>query len=467
MLDRTARTRSNGNMMLGGSKSNWLGLVVAGSSLILFGCTDDGQADDSTSGVDGLLTLDADGDGQTEDADEIGEDEDDDGPKLDQDNSDMSGEEGCPEGRGGGMNGEDFSYIWISNSPAGTVSKINTETGVEEGRYVAGPGAADPSRTSVNLLGDAVVVDRAGGIAKIAVIEDRCVDLNNDGVIQTSTGPNNVLPWGTDECVLWHVPLPSGGAVTNQYGPRPVAWEGAGEDGCALPNPRVWVGWRDSTTGFFRRIDGETGEIEDAASVPWPGSQWGPYGGAANQEGDFWVVGWQLGPLIRVDGDTLDVQVIPIPAPPGDTQWTYGMALDADGHPWIAGAATVYHYDPDANTWDHISVPGGNMRGLMVDKEGRAWIANNGLASYLVELDTVTKTVSNAAVPLPGASVPVGISIDREGKVWVVDQGASMAFKVDPDTYQVLLTVSGLTSPYTYSDMTGAGLDLVTFPPAE
>jgi hypothetical protein len=28
-----------------------------------------------------------------------------------------------------------------------------------------------------------------------------------------------------------------------------------------------------------------------------------------------------------------------------------------------------------------------------------------------------------------------------------------------------VLTVSGLVSPYTYSDMTGAGLDLVTNPP--
>ena len=41
----------------------------------------------------------------------------------------------------------------------------------------------------------------------------------------------------------------------------------------------------------------------------------------------------------------------------------------------------------------------------------------------------------------------------------------NMAFKVDPDTYQVQLTVTGLVNPYTYSDMTGAGLDLVLNPP--
>lgn len=429
---------------------------------------EDGRGNDGASGgLDGVGTLTLDG-GATEAGDDNGvtdDDGNDDSIKLDLADHDAPNNTGCPDGGGGGgMEGESFSYIWISNSPQGTVSKINTETGVEEARFVAGPGTADPSRTSVNLLGDAVVVDRAGGIAKIAVKEERCVDLNNNGVIDTSHGPNELLPWGTDECVLWHVPLPSGGTVTNQYGPRPVAWEGVDDDGCAKPKPRVWVGWRDGSTGFFRRLDGETGTITDSASVPWPGTQWGPYGGATNKEGDFWVLGWQYGPLVRIDGDTVVPQVYQIPAPPGDTQWTYGMALDANGHPWIAGSATVYHFDPDTEQWDFISVPGASMRGLMVDKEGRAWIANNG-ASFLVEIDTVTKTLANAAVPLPGAGMPVGISIDSSGKVWVVDQSASMAFKVDPDTYQTLLTVSGLVSPYTYSDMTGAGLDLVTFPP--
>ena len=435
-------------------------------ALAVAGCGDDKDGSgETTPGITSTLgtTL---GDPETGEGEGEGPGEGD-GDKLDMENFDSPiGGNGCPDGSGGGggMPGESYSYIWISNSPAGTVSKINTATGIEEGRYVAGPGAADPSRTSVNLLGDAVVVDRAGGIAKIAVVEERCVDSNNNGVIDTSTGPNDVRPWGSDECVLWHLPLPSGGTVTNQYGPRPVAWEGIGPVDCA--NPRVWVGWRDGTTGFFRRINGQTGQIEDSVSVPWLGNQWGPYGGATNKEGDFWVVGWQYGPLVRIDHANLVPKVYTIPAPPGDTQWTYGMALDADGHPWIAGASTVYHFDPDTEQWDFIYVPGASFRGLMVDAEGRAWVANNG-SSFLVEIDTVSKTVTNPAVPLPGASMPVGISIDSDGKVWVVDQGASMAFKVDPDTYQVLLTVSGLVSPYTYSDMTGVGLGLVTFPPAE
>ena len=427
--------------------------------------TDAGITNTGITGISASLGTMSNGDAGTDDEtnDDDNDNGNDDGPKFDLEENDAPANGGCPEGSDGGGNGEAFSYIWISNSPQGTVSKINTDTGIEEARYVASPGAPDPSRTSVNLLGDAVVVDRGGGIAKIAVIEDRCVDSNGNGIIDTSQGPGDVRAWGADECVLWHVPLPSGGTVPNQYGPRPVAWEGIGPEDCA--KPRVWVGWRDATTGFFRRLDGENGNILDAASVPWPGNQWGPYGGATDKDGNFWVMGWQYGPLVRIDGNNLVPKVYQIPTPPnGSQQWTYGMALDADGHPWIAGAQTVYHFNPGTEQWEFVDVPGGNFRGMMIDADGRAWIANNG-SSYLVEVDTLTKTVSNSNVPLPGASTPVGISIDNEGKVWVVDQGASAAFKVDPDTYQVLLTVNGLYQPYTYSDMTGAGLGLVTFPP--
>ena len=54
----------------------------------------------------------------------------------------------------------------------------------------------------------------------------------------------------------------------------------------------------------------------------------------------------------------------------------------------------------------------------------------------------------------------------RDGsRVWVVDRGSSVAWKVDPTLQNIAATVSGLTSPYTYSDFSGSGLDLVINPP--
>ena len=57
------------------------------------------------------------------------------------------------------------------------------------------------------------------------------------------------------------------------------------------------------------------------------------------------------------------------------------------------------------------------------------------------------------------------MSIDFEGFVWVVDMGAHTAFKVNPVTHAIELTATGLVGPYTYSDMTGSGLNLVVNPP--
>src|SRR5688572_27504447 len=99
-----------------------------------------------------------------------------------------------------------FSIIWVANTDQGTVSKIDTHTLQELGRYDTHPSAGGglPSRTSVNLLGDVAVTNRQpGGVVKIASREDRCFDANGDGTIQTSHGANEVLPWGKDECVLW------------------------------------------------------------------------------------------------------------------------------------------------------------------------------------------------------------------------------------------------------------------------
>ncbi len=187
----------------------------------------------------------------------------------------------------------------------------------------------------------------------------------------------------------------------------------------------------------------------------------GPYGGAVNKNGDFFVTGWSTGPAAKIDALTLQPTVYMYPGFPS----FYGMALDAKGELWVAGCdAVIYHLDPVTQAWTNVGNGPGCLRGIQVDQMGRAFIAHNGFPAGMVVVDTTTKTILAPDVPLPGAQTPVGISIDAEGFVWVVDQGG-WAYKVDPDTYQVVLQVMGLNQPYTYSDMTGAGLNLVVNPP--
>ena len=60
--------------------------------------------------------------------------------------------------------GDVVSFIWIANTGDGTISKIDTRLEVEVARYITSPLGAvaegDPSRTSVNRHGDAIVLNR-------------------------------------------------------------------------------------------------------------------------------------------------------------------------------------------------------------------------------------------------------------------------------------------------------------------
>lgn len=86
------------------------------------------------------------------------------GPRFDVGASPDAGAMDCGQDGGGAVH----SHIWIANSLQGTVSKINTRTMIEEGRYIVHPGSnGDPSRTSVSLSGDVAVANRRGGVTKV------------------------------------------------------------------------------------------------------------------------------------------------------------------------------------------------------------------------------------------------------------------------------------------------------------
>jgi hypothetical protein len=137
---------------------------------------------------------------------------------------------------GGGGNGDpEFSYLWAANSSQGTISKIDTVTVTEVGRYQVRPdGAGSPSRTSVSLSGHVAVASRSGGVTKFYATEENCEESNGMPGIQTSL--NNVaLPWAQEECRAWHLPF----GYSSQ---RPVAWApGDWNSGsCSWEHEKLW-----------------------------------------------------------------------------------------------------------------------------------------------------------------------------------------------------------------------------------
>lgn len=430
-----------------------IGTISAGGS------SGSGESSDSNASASGTATTDADptvadtsgGVGETED-----------GPKFDLPNSPDAGAIDCSGGGGGGGGGgTSFSNIWVANAPEGTVSKIDTESAVEVARYRTTTNAADqPSRTSVNQFGDIAAGHRyAARVVKIAAQPEDCIDLNANGNIDTSTGPDDIRDFGTDECLLWEVDLPPA-----SQGTRGVAWEGGTIDPATCentnPNPRLWVAYGSNPLQVYR-LDGASGAVLDQTTIASTGFV---YGGAVNADGDFWVSDRSGLTLSRVDSDDLAVTTYTVPG-----SNAYGMGVDGEGQPWFATYSVgvgdfVYRFDPITETFISAGGVSGRYRGLAIDREDRVWVAGNSPCRLAV-FDRLTDTEIDDAIALPGCSDPVGVTIDRDGFVWVVDRGASVAWKVDPDALTIAATVGGLNGPYTYSDFSGSGLDLVINPP--
>ena len=260
--------------------------------------------------------------------DPSGDGGDDDGvPKFD-----VGGETGGPEGDpcagdggGGGGGGQnlELSYIWIANTSQGTISKINTQTMIEEGRYQAKPAGGDPSRTSVNLQGDVAVANRNGGVAKFWANPENCQDTNGTPGIQTSSGTNDVLPWGQDDCLAWYTELTCGSN-------RPAAWTPGeySQAACGYVGAKLWTACDQN----ILLLNGETGVVEQ--TIPNAGSFF--YGGAADADGNFWGLDVGSSQLVRVDIDDFTVQSWPL-GPTGG----YGITVGPEGRPWTCGGGGV------------------------------------------------------------------------------------------------------------------------------
>ncbi|MEM7152740.1 MAG: hypothetical protein AAF799_07850 [Myxococcota bacterium] len=362
---------------------------------------------------------------------------------------------------------DDWSYIWVANANQGTVSKINTETMVEEGRYLTRPdGAGNPSRTSVSVNARSVAVaNRYGGLVRIWARDQFCDPMaNGQAGLQTSTGAGDVLPWGEDDCISWYTPFPT---LTTQ---RPVAWSGV-VDAANCEDEAVWTagcgggfspGFGSGNTEVFR-LDGSDGTIIDSLVVPnYPCAAFGPYGGAIDPAGDFWIV-HNGGDVAVIRADTLDSEVF---SRPGDLQ-PYGITADADGYIWVSGYNEpngIGRLDPSTGQWDVIAGSVG-QGGVTQTSDGRIWTAYWSSSFHddqgVVWFDPTTLTLGGS-ISVPGGTVK-GVSADLNGFLWAV---TGTAHKIDLSTDTIVDNYAGLSGPYTYSDMTGAGLQNVACDPA-
>ncbi|MCP4675517.1 MAG: hypothetical protein GY854_08425 [Deltaproteobacteria bacterium] len=341
----------------------------------------------------------------------------------------------------------DNSYIWISNNDEGTVSKIDTKTVTELGRYQVRPdGAGQPSRTSVYFGGDVVVAARTGGVSKFFADPADCQESNGVAGIQTSTGGNDVLLWNQEECRAWHTPF-------NYISMRALAWT-SGEYNSSTKtweNARVWA---TGTTSDFRfevvLMDGENGQVLqtiELTDVLVGDHDHGGYGGVVDSENNFWIVQIYSQKLIKVSFEDFTYQVWDEPV------GVYGVTLDGEGRIWTCNER-LGRFDPASATWDtgdliEIGEFFNLTGGCMADGEGILW---NSINDKLYAIDTETFAIVDTII-IPESPL-WGVAIDAEGYVWTMARYGTTAYRVDPSnhTYE---TLQGLVGAYSYSDMTG------------
>ena len=340
-----------------------------------------------------------------------------------------------------------LAFIWVANSGEATVSKLDTDTGQELGRYHA---CGSPSRTAVDLYGNAWVGCRSGGgVMKIAIDEALCIDFNGNGVIDTSNDAsgdgqiqsNEMLPFGQDECVLFTV-FPGGSVV-----------RGLGVDA----ENHVWAGMWSSQV--LHRLTPDDGTVVQSVSIPA-----NPYGLVLDGEGVIWVSGRGGSKLVRVDPNTDPPEVSSYTPPCGSL---YGITVDMNGMVWTGHYSDhcITRFNPQTNQFNTITQNLGSHcpRGMAGSTDGYMY---SGLgcsgSTQIAKVDIDTLAVE--LVDISPGSTPIGVALDSNGYVWAVNYNTSNAMKVDPHTGQKFGPYPVGQSPYTYSDMTGYALQNFTAP---
>jgi len=397
-------------------------------------------------------------------------------------------------------------YLWAANHDFHTVSKVNTETYAEDGRYWVG---LNPSRTAVDLDGNMWVGGRDDGrLTKILWDTDTCIDRNGDGVITTSRngalGPVN-SPGAplADECVAYSaVPNPSRTSI------RGVA---AGPDG------RIWIGYTDGGIQSIHPYTFELGPFYDGAQVPHFTSNaagvitpvmsggvqsrvsaGGIYGLVVDSTGDLYISSFTRQRLSRFDTNTETW----VGAYDGFLCGAYGIAVDSTNRVWAGGwpnCRGVGMFDPASTRFHYFTIPNGfTMQGGASTVVNPSPIAGCGSPNYCVTgvgvepatgdvwasfydagytgrlrvndanlsasvweiIPSIRDNTTNAL--LPGVNPDLrGIGFDQNGFAWTLGLGSNRVWRLDPATNRRATdlpngAVIGQGSHYTYSDFTGS-----------
>ncbi|MBI5488465.1 MAG: hypothetical protein HY905_14120 [Deltaproteobacteria bacterium] len=362
---------------------------------------------------------------------------------------------GNPAGPGIVLGVEDIhaAFVWVPNTEEGSVSKLEIATGTELGRYRVGQTGTNndaPSRTAVDGFGDMYVAGQAdvssvmnqGSVTKIAGDVSHCVDRNVSGTIDTSVGATR-LPLGTDECVLWRVPVGDPGAV-----PRALAVHVAAAGTAGSP----WVGtWNEQR---FYRLDPRNGSVADTVDVEVK-----PFGAVAAPGDWIWISGREPAPagIQRFSAATGGLD--PVVVAPSECD-AYGIAVDAEGRVYLGGTgSTVCRYDPADGSWLTITLPRPNATGVAVSPTDVVWAVSHDATAVSLSQFPASDPTAIVSTDVPGDAA-WAVAADGFGYVWTVNHDSATVTRFNAGTSETAQFDVG-RGPVAYSDFVGVERTIV------
>jgi streptogramin lyase len=355
-----------------------------------------------------------------------------------------------------------FPFIWVANSGENTISKLDTRTGLELGVYRTAPSdaASNPSRTTVDQDGNVWVGNRdSNTLVKVGLKEfGQCVDRNNNGVIDSSTGRSDIKAWtGTDiggaedECILKYVALTATG-VTTPTDIRTVAID---------PQNNVFAGGSAQTSLF--KVNGSTGEIMAAKETLQ-----GHYGGVVDKEGNIWSMQSGSGSVQKTTSDLSVSSLIKI------GHAGYGVAIDKFGMVWTTEYGTRFSVfnpaDPEGTLKVFYQTDNYGAQGIVTDDNGDIFIAGSLDASVVghykqVFDDSGVLTDVSFVANYPVEQGPTGVAVDGTGKVWASNYYSNSVSRIELAVDPINAVINHFSvgvNPYNYSDMTGRVVRTIT-----
>ncbi len=368
--------------------------------------------------------------------------------------------------------GTTFPVMWIANAGEDTLSKIDTNTGKELGRYRTffGSGAFTnhgafsgpaPSRSAVDIDGNAYIANRHFDGRRpmiMKVLSDSFIDRNGNLAADTSTDANNSGTISNTETSNVADANANGffdcNATTCDSADERVAWTstlpvseagGLGRAMCIGTDGNLWIGV--FSTQHYYKVNATTGAIMSGPHAVG----WTPYGCLVDGNGILWSasLGTQLG---RLDTNNPASTAV---FNDGSSS-NYGIAL-GNGKVYLASQSNFgfRQFDPATNTF---STPGGTKSfsslGISVDGSGNIWTGpytTAGVRKY----NAAGVQQCAGANQFGGQIETRGVIIDADNNIWQINRFTNSIAKYRGTDCSPLGTFPVGFDPYTYSDATG------------